>query len=70
MPSENSASLTAYPYFTSAVHLLLLINHTVGHKKGADFCNFVKNQQILMQFSLLDFEMNDTCENMNFTHLT
>jgi len=34
------------------------------------FCNFVKNQQILMQFSLLAFEMNDTCEGMNFTHLT
>jgi len=24
----------------------------------------------LMQFSLLDFQMNDTCEGMNFTHLT
>ena len=24
-------------------------------------CNFVKNQQILMQFSLLDLEMNGTC---------
>jgi len=23
-----------------------------------------------MQFSLLDFKMNDTCEGMNFTHLT
>jgi len=23
-----------------------------------------------MQFSLLDFEMNDTCDGMNFTHLT
>jgi len=33
-------------------------------------CNFVKNQQILMQFSLLDFKMNDTCGGMNFTHLT
>jgi len=33
-------------------------------------CNFVKNQLILMQFSLLDFEMNDTCASMNFTHLT
>jgi len=33
-------------------------------------CNFVKNQQILMQFSLLGCKMNDTCEDMNFTHLT
>jgi len=33
-------------------------------------CNFVKNQRILMQFSLLDFKMNDTCGAMNFTHLT
>jgi len=23
-----------------------------------------------MHFSLFDFEMNDTCEGMNFTHLT
>ena len=23
-----------------------------------------------MQFSLLDLEMNDTCDGMNFTHLT
>jgi len=33
-------------------------------------CNFVNNQRILMQFSLLDFKMNDTCEGMHFTHLT
>jgi len=34
-------------------------------------CNFVKNQRILIQFfSLLDFEMNDTCEGMNLTHVT
>jgi len=33
-------------------------------------CNFVKNQQILMQLSLLDFQMNDTCEGINFSHLT
>jgi len=25
---------------------------------------------ILMQFSLLDLQMNDTCDFMNFTHLT
>jgi len=35
--------------------------YTVGHKKGADYvCKFVKNQRTLMQFSPLDFEMNDT----------
>jgi len=34
----------------------------VGHKKSQLIfvCNFVKNQRILMQFSLLYFEMNDT----------
>ena len=30
----------------------------------------MKNQRILMQFSLLESVMNDTCEGMNFTHLT
>jgi len=33
-------------------------------------CNFVKNQHILMQFALLDFKMNGTCDDMNFAHLT
>jgi len=33
-------------------------------------CNFVKNQPILMQFSLIDLKMNSTCESMNFTDLT
>jgi len=32
--------------------------------------NFVKNQRILMQFSLLDLTMNDTCDGIHFTHLT
>ena len=32
--------------------------------------NFVKNQQVLMQFSLLDLTMNDTSDGMNLTHLT
>jgi len=32
--------------------------------------NFVKNQQILTRFSLLDFQMNDTYDGMNFSHLT
>jgi len=30
----------------------------------------VKNQRILMRFSLLELTMNDTCEGINFTHLT
>jgi len=33
-------------------------------------CSFVKSQRILMHFSLLDLEVNATCVNMNFTHLT
>ena len=34
-------------------------------------CNYVKNQRILMQFSLIDLEMNSTCESMNLPpHLT
>jgi len=33
-------------------------------------CNFVKNQRILMQFSVVDLEMNDTCDSINFTNLT
>ena len=32
--------------------------------------DFVKNQRILMQFLLLDLTMNDTCDDMNFTHLS
>jgi len=30
----------------------------------------VKNQRILMKFSLLDLPMDDTCDGINFTHLT
>ena len=33
-------------------------------------CNFVKNQRILMQFSVLELTMKGTCDGMNFTHLT
>jgi len=33
-------------------------------------CNFVKNQRFLMQFSLVDLQMNDTCVSMNFTYIT
>jgi len=32
-------------------------------------CNFVKNQRILMLFSLSELTMNDTCDGINFTHL-
>jgi len=47
--------------------------YTVSHKKHSQLifvCNFVKNQQILMQFSLLDLSTNDTRDSVNFTHLT
>jgi len=47
--------------------------YTVSHKKQSQLifvCNFVKNQRILMQFSLLELMMNDTSDGMNFTHLT
>jgi len=47
--------------------------YTVSHKKRSQLifvCNFMKNQRILMQFSLLELTMNDTCDGMNFTHLT
>jgi len=45
----------------------------MGHKKKSQLiflCNFVKDQRILMQFSLLDLQMNVTCDIVNFTHLT
>ena len=44
----------------------------MSHKKRSQLiflCNFVKNQLILMQFSLLKLTMNDTCDGMNFTYL-
>jgi len=31
---------------------------------------FAKNQWILIEFALLDLEMNTTCDGMNFTDLT
>jgi len=31
--------------------------------------NFIKNQQISMQSSLLDFKINGVCDGMNVTHL-
>ena len=44
----------------------------MGHKKSKLIlaCNFIKNQLILMQFSLFDFKLNSTCDRMNFIHLT
>ena len=53
--------------------MLLTHVYTVSHKKWSQLifvCNFVKNQRMLMQFSLLELTMNDTCDGMNFTHLT
>jgi len=47
--------------------------YTVSHKKRSQLIfvrNFVKNQRILMHFSLLDLAMNDTRDGVNFTHLT
>jgi len=30
----------------------------------------MKNQRILMQITVLELTMNDTCDGMNFIHLT
>jgi len=46
--------------------------YIVSHKKRSQLIfvrNFVKNQRILMQISLLDLAMNDTRDGKNFTHL-
>jgi len=41
-----------------------------GFKEATYFvCNFIKDQRILMQFALLDLEMNGTWDSMNFTDL-
>jgi len=52
--------------------LAISCSYTVNRKKEPTyFCsNFMKNQRILTQFSLLDLAMNDTCGGINFTHLT
>jgi len=52
--------------------VVLIVTTPWAIKKGQliFLCNFVKNQWILMQFSLLDLQINDTCDIMNFTHLT
>jgi len=48
--------------------------HREPQKNGANLFLSVTSwkikQQILMQFSLLELTMNDTCDGMNFTHLT
>jgi len=43
---------------------------TVKRSQLIFVCNFVKNQRILIQFSLLYFKMNVTCDRMNVTHRT
>jgi len=47
-------------------------NYTVGHKKEPTcfVCHLVKNQQILMRFSLLAVQMNGIRDSINFIHLT
>jgi len=44
--------------------------YTVGERSQQQVFNFVKNQWILMQFSLLDLEMKGARNGMTFTHLT
>jgi len=47
--------------------------YTVSHEKRSQHIfvrNFVRNQRILMQFSLLDLAMNNTRKCVNFTDLT
>jgi len=57
-----------FPFSTGLVIGL----YTVSHKKEPTYFlrNFVKNQLILMQFSLLGLTMNGTCDSINLTHLT
>jgi len=54
------------------LHCSTMYAHCGPYKKRQHsfVCNFVKNQQILMQFLLLDFKMNDTCDGINLTYLT
>jgi len=46
--------------------------HELHHKKEPNyfFCNVVKNQRILIQFSLLDLQMHITCGSIIFTYVT
>ena len=52
--------------------LTILILPTIRFQTGSrnEAVNFIKYKRILMQFSLLDLEMNGTCRSMNFTRLT
>ena len=47
---------------------MLCAIYAVSHKISqlVFVCSFVKNQRILMQFSLLYFIMNGTCDGVNF----
>jgi len=57
--------------YTSSLTSLSM--YTVSHKKRSRLifvCNFVKYQRILMHFSLLELAMNNTCDGMDFIHLT
>jgi len=68
--SDNWSLFCVDPYVCVCERCAL---YTMGHKKGANLFSSVtlaKNQRILMQFSLLDLQMNDTCDAMNFTLLT
>jgi len=44
--------------------------YTVGERSQQQVFNFVKNQWILMQFSLLDLKMKGARNGTTFTHLT
>jgi len=61
---------SGFPWLSTPLDLRA--TYTVGHKKEPTyFClQLSKNQQILMRFSLLDLQMNDRRESINFTHLT
>jgi len=70
MPDRKDASVV---WIHSKQLMRGLSLYTMSHKIRSQLifvCNFVKNQRILMQFSLLELTMNDTCDSMNFTHIT
>ena len=55
-----------------AMHYIKLLLHR-GPQKGANVFLTVPSSKInefLRKFSLLDLEMNGTCDSMNFTHFT
>ena len=59
---------------TDVVCHSLLKNHTtlwaIKRSQLIFVCNFVRNQRISIQYSMLDLAMNDTCEFMDIAHLT